>query len=283
MASLKEIRGRIGSVRQTLKITSAMRLISSAKLRSAQNAIANMLAYEQSLKSVFDRLSACKGAADVVKPFASGSGERTAVVLVTSNRTLCGGFNAALVKAFESQGFDTASTTVYAIGKFGLKAVTKMGFDTVNLCSMAEKAGYDASASLSKELVSRFLDGELSRVVVIYSHFASMSHVPVKVETYLPLVPPAAVGEEACDNDYIIEPSPEAVLEQLLPRVLKLSLHTTLLDAQAAEHAARSLAMQIATDNGNNLLGELSLQYNKLRQQAITNEILDLVGGQINN
>lgn len=282
MASLKEIRGRIGSVRQTLKITSAMRLISSAKLRSAQNAIANMLAYEQSLRSVFERLSACKGAADVVKPFAFGSGGGTAVVLVTSNRTLCGGFNASLVKTFESQGFDTASTTVYAIGKFGLKATGKMGFETVNLCSMAEKADYGASAALAQKLVSLFLDGKLSKVVVIYSHFASMSHVPVKVETYLPIVPLTGEGE-SCDDDYIIEPSPEEVLGQLLPKVLKLSLHTILLDAQAAEHAARSLAMQMATDNGNNLLAELSLQYNKLRQQAITNEILDLVGGQINN
>lgn len=282
MASLKEIRGRIGSVRQTLKITSAMRLISSAKLRSAQNAIANMLAYEQSLRSVFERLSACKGAADVVKPFAFGSGGGTAVVLVTSNRTLCGGFNANLVKAFESQGFDTESTTVYAIGKFGFKAAGKLGFETVNMCSMAEKADYGASAALAQKLVSLFLDGKFSKVVVIYSHFASMSHVPVKVETYLPIVPLTGEGE-SYDDDYIIEPSPEEVLGQLLPKVLKLSLHTILLDAQAAEHAARSLAMQMATDNGNNLLAELSLQYNKLRQQAITNEILDLVGGQINN
>lgn len=283
MASLKEIRGRIGSVRQTLKITSAMRLISSAKLHSAQNAISNMLVYEKALRSVFDRLSGCAGADNVIKPFASGRGEGTAVVLVTSNRTLCGAFNANLVKAFENQGFDPASTTVYAIGKFGLNAAAKLGFNTENLCQMAEKADYGNSSALAEKLVSQFLDGKLSEVVMIYSHFASMSHVPVKVETYLPLVPQTGSVEACRDNDYIIEPSPEEVLEQLLPKVLKLSLHTVLLDAQAAEHAARSLAMQIATDNGNDLLSELSLQYNKLRQQAITNEILDLVGGQINN
>lgn len=282
MASLKEIRGRIGSVRQTLKITSAMRLISSAKLRSAQNAIANMLAYEQALRSVFGRLSACEGVADVVKPFAASTGDRTAVILVTSNKTLCGGFNANLVKAFENQGFDTDTTTVYAVGKYGWKAAGKLGYETENLCGMAEKADYGASAALAQKLVTQFLEGKLARVVMIYSHFASMSNVPVKVETYLPLVPSVSEGE-ACDNDYIIEPSPAEVLEHLLPKVLRLTLHTVLLDAQAAEHAARSLAMQIATDNGNDLLAELSLQYNKLRQQAITNEILDLVGGQINN
>ncbi|MCQ2165919.1 MAG: ATP synthase F1 subunit gamma [Bacteroidales bacterium] len=282
MASLKEIRGRIGSVRQTLKITSAMRLISSAKLHSAQNAISNMLAYEQSLRSVYDRLSGCEGASEVVKPFAAGTGERTAVVLVTSNRALCGGFNAGLAKTFEEQDFDIGTTTVYAIGKFGYKAVRKLGFEAENLCAMAEKADYAASAALAEKLVSQFLDGKLSRVVLIYSHFASMSNVPVKVETYLPMVPGESSGEP-CGTDYIVEPSPVEVLEHLLPKVLKLSLHTVLLDAQAAEHAARSLAMQMATDNGNNLLAELSLQYNKLRQQAITNEILDLVGGQINH
>lgn len=268
-----------------------MRLISAAKLRSAQNAISNMVSYEESLKDIFAKLSACKGASKAVAAFAAVAGSRTAVVLVTSNQSLCGGFNAGLVRAFAAEGFDPASTTVYAIGKFGLKAARKSGYDTVDLCKMAEKADYDASVALSEKLSRDFLEGDIGRVVVIYSHFASASTLPVKVEDYLPLSSAVSRGDNDRDvdngadygsegTDYLIEPSPAEFLELLLPKVLRLAFHTILLDAQAAEHAARTLAMQIASDNAEDLISELSLQYNKLRQQAITNEILDLVGGQ---
>lgn len=283
MASLKEIRSRIGSVKQTLKITSAMRLISSAKLHSAQNAISNMVAYEKSLKDLFATLTSCSGATAAAGPFTKeGEGNRTAVVLVTSNQTLCGGFNAALVKAFEAEDFPKDSTKVYAIGKFGLKAARKMGYETVDLCRMAEKARYEASVALSDELVGSFLQGGTARVVIVYAHNASFSSQKVKVETFLPIRSLDGAAEGA-EPDYILEPSPEEFLSLLLPKVIKLSFHTILLDAQAAEHAARTVAMQMASENAETLLSELSLQYNKLRQQAITNEILDLVGGQSAN
>lgn len=260
-----------------------MRLISSAKLHTAQTAIANMVPYETSLRSILERLSGCDGVSDVVAPYRNSVGERTAVVLVTSNQSLCGGFNAGLVKCFEEGNFPVETTTVYAIGKFGLKAARKQGYDTVDLSKMAEKADYDASVALSEQLTESFLEGRTGRVVMIYSHMASLSTQVVRMQDYLPFAGDLVQSAEAVDDDYIIEPSGAAVLETLLPKVMKLSFHTVLLDAQASEHAARTLAMQMATDNGRDLLAELSLQYNKLRQQAITNEILDLVGGQLNN
>lgn len=283
MASLKEIRARIGSVKQTLKITSAMRLISSAKLHSAQAAIANMVPYEKSLKSILDKLANCEGTQEAVSPFRHSDGHKTAVVLVSSNQSLCGAFNSGLTKAFEQAAFPVESTVVYAIGKFGLKAARKSGYETVDLCKMAEKANYDASVKLSDTLTKSFLNEEFGRVVMIYSHLVSNSVQKVTMSDYLPFTGDiSSDGGDVSDN-YIIEPEPLEVLSALLPKVLKLSFHTMLLDAQAAEHAARTVAMQLATDNGEELLSELSLQYNKLRQQAITNEILDLAGGQINN
>lgn len=282
MASLKEIRGRIGSVKQTLKITSAMRLISSAKLHGAQNAISNSAAYEEALKKVFSEILACKGAEKAVSEFLGHREGKTAVVLVTSNQSLCGGFNAGLIRAFEKESFAVDSTVVYAIGKFGRKAAQKMGYETVDLSVMAQKAKYDASVALARKLTEAFLEGKVGRVVMIYAHLASISNLPVRVENFLPLESASVSGGEE-NEEYIIEPSPEEFLAFLLPKMLKLSFHTALLDAQAAEHAARTIAMQMASENGETLLSELSLQYNKLRQQAITNEILDLAGGQSAN
>lgn len=285
MSNLKEIRGRIGSVKQTLKITSAMRLISSAKLHSAQNAISNMAAYEEALKGVFSGLSSCKGARKAVSGYLCFREGRTAVVLVTSNQSLCGGFNAALIKAFSKENFPLDSTVVYAIGKFGRKAAEKMGYETEDLSLMARKAEFNASSALAEKLTKAFLDGTYARVVMIYSHFASTSSLPVKVENFLPVASARtqdAVKDDGIDN-YIVEPSAEELMALMLPKVLELGFHTMLLDAQAAEHAARTIAMQMASENGETLLSELSLQYNKLRQQAITNEILDLVGGQADN
>lgn len=283
MASLKEIRARIGSVKQTLKITSAMRLISSAKLHSAQAAIANMVPYEESLRSILDKLANCDGALEAVSPYKHSDGHKTAVVLVSSNQSLCGAFNSGLTKAFEQAAFPVESTVVYAIGKFGLKAARNSGYETIDLCKMAEKANYDASVGLSDTLTKSFLNGEFGRVVMIYSHLVSNSVQKVTMSDYLPFAGNiSSDGGDVSDN-YIIEPEPLEVLSALLPKVLKLTFHTMLLDAQAAEHAARTMAMQLATDNAEELLSELSLQYNKLRQQAITNEILDLAGGKTNN
>lgn len=288
MASLKEIRGRIGSVKNTLKITSAMRMISSAKLHNAQNAVGNMVVYERNLHEIMISLKDCPDTARALAPFSRSNGEGgTAVVLVTSNQTLCGAFNANIMKAFEKEKFDKEKTIVYAVGRFGLKHASRLGYRTVDCSDMSAHADYDRSAAVADGFVSDFLEGRLSRVVMVYSHFASAVSQPVCVEEYLPFSIGNAEGAEDKAGDmekrYIVEPSEGEVVERLLPQVIRLKMHTVMLDAAAAEHAARTRAMQLASENAEDLIGELSLQYNKMRQQAITSEILDLIGGQANN
>ncbi len=270
MSNLKEIRGRISSVKSTLKITSAMRLIASAKLHGAMNAIGNMLPYEQALRKILSDLPAGYAAErhDGAK----------AVVLVTSNQTLCGSFNTNLMKVFLTQDYDRDDTVVYAVGKFGMKAAGKAGYRVIDCCAMASKPDYDASAALAQQLASDYDAGRFGCVTVIYAHYASPSSQPIQISEFLPFE--CEQGSSQKDEDaFIIEPNVQSVLSELIPKVLRLRLHTIFLDAAAAEHAARTLAMQIASDNAEELLRELSLQYNKLRQQEITNQILDLAAG----
>ena len=286
MASLKEIRGRIGSVKGTLKITSAMRLISSAKLHSAQNAIGNMVPYEHHVQDIMMSLMRSGGFSDAMDRYlAEGENPRTYVVLVTSNQTLCGAFNVNLAKAFENLKLDREQTVVYAVGKYGLKHVQKLGYEVVDCCDIAAHADYDRSVELSKLFASHFLEGKVGRVKMVYAHFASPVSQPIVCEDYLPMSMDLSgvAGQEADENGFLTEPSAAELLEQMLPMVLRLKLHTVMLDSTAAEHAARTMAMQMASENAQDLISELSLQYNKLRQQAITSEILDLIGGQANN
>ena len=271
MSNLKEIRGRISSVKSTLKITSAMRLIASAKLHSATNAIENMLPYEQALRKLLADLPVRMGSRH-------HAGDDRAVILITSNQTLCGSFNANLLKAFHAKGYDKSGTVVYAAGKFGMKALRKEGYRIVDCCAMSARPDYDASCALADRLVADFEAGRICGVTVIYAHYANSASQPVLVSDYLPFDCEECTREDD-GTEFIIEPDAESVLEELIPKVLRLRLHTIFLDATAAEHAARTLAMQIASDNAEELLKELSLQYNKLRQQEITSQILDLAAG----
>jgi len=282
MSNLKEIRGRIASVRSTLKITSAMRLISSAKLHSAQNAIGAYLPYSEALRRIFETvLSAGDSSAVQSKYSASSQSGRVAVVLVTSNQTLCGSFNANIMKVFDSKGYDPAGTSIFAVGKFGLKAVRRSAYPDVTDCSeMARKPDFKATSNLASGLLEGFLEGKYSRVDIIYSHMVSNSSQLPRCEVYLPFKAENTSAAEIAE-DMIFEPSPSQILQTLIPQYLRTRLHAVMLDAAASEHAARTLAMQIASDNADGLLGELSLTYNKLSQQEITNELLDLVGGQI--
>ncbi|MCQ2185581.1 MAG: ATP synthase F1 subunit gamma [Bacteroidales bacterium] len=286
MASLKEIRGRIGSVKGTLKITSAMRLISSAKLHTAQGAIGNLVPYEFYVQDILVSLMGCGDATAALAPYLSeGESREIAVILITSNQTLCGAFNVNIMKAFESRKYNPEHTTVYAVGKYGMKQVQKLGFRTVDCCELSAHANYDSSNALAEKLSAEFTGGKIGRVDMVYAHYASPVSQPIQSESYLPLNLEAATGgaHSQEDTDYIVEPSAAELLERMLPMVLRLKMHTVMLDSAAAEHAARTLAMQMASENAEELIAELSLQYNKLRQQAITSEILDLLGGQANN
>ena len=326
MPSLKEIKGRIASVSSTLKITSAMKMVASAKLHKAQAAIGNMLPYEQRLSRILaDLLSSAPVAGKTVGSSSqetwenahqsqpsprqsAGRGpeglsappdehipqslarreeqtdrtESVAVVAWSSNSSLCGGFNAAVirktlavVKKWEQDG---AKVTVFSVGRKMADAMRKAGYPSpADYTKLADTPSYEGAAALADTLIAAFDEGRFDRVELVYNHFHSTASQPTRHEVYLPFsvenIP------EAAPEDFLVEPSREELIAQLVPTFQRLRIYTTLLDANAAEHAARTVAMQTATDNGNNLLQELTLEYNKSRQQKITSEILDLVGG----
>ncbi len=309
MASLKEIKSRIASVSSTLKITSAMKLVASAKLRKAQQAIGNMLPYERQLHRILvDILSSDVEVSDrrpengimVARPV-----KRVAIVAFSSNSSLCGAFNSnvaretmSLIKDYLSSGLEDSDITVYPIGRKISDSLKKAGF----ICGqdysrMMESPNYEAASRLAQELMDRFLDGSYDKVELVYNHFKSTASQPTTRQVFLPLTlsveapglnagkKPEVLEEEMPrprnPEDLIIEPSPSELLEVLMPKVVRLRIFTTLLDSSAAEHAARTVAMQTATDNAEDLLQELTLEYNKGRQQKITSEILDIVGGSL--
>ena len=294
MPSLREIKDRIGSVRSTLKITSAMKLVSSAKLRKAQKAIEGLRPYESALNEILSSLLACAPSVHVAtgghgsaRPAAAGS-KRMAVVVISSNSSLCGGFNAnAIKKAFEViRSFEAEhyAIEVHSLGRKAADAMRKAGYQSPeDYSDLVAHPGYEKTLPLARSLSDRHAAGELEQVVLVYNHFVTTAKQLPVVEQYLPFefkVEKAEIEDEFVDADeYIVEPCAAEVVETLLPQVLMLKFHTAILDSQAAEQAARTVAMQTATDNAEELLGELTLEYNKGRQQKITSEILDLLGG----
>ena len=283
MATLKEIKGRIGSVKSTLKITTAMKMVASAKLHKAQNAIEGMLPYEQSLKRTLDEL---------LKQVRLESGlseqrppKRVTLVCIASNSSLCGGFNADAIRevrlrldALKREGAE--EITVLSVGRKMAEAMRKEGYPSPeDFTELSAKPSYEAAAVLSDALVADFREGRTDRVELIYNHFVSTAVHRTVCETYLPMEAAAPAEGDPSEEEYIIEPDREELLGVLLPKLLKLRIYTVLLDASAAEHAARTVAMQTASDNAEDLLQDLSLEYNKSRQAKITAEILDLAGG----
>jgi F-type H+-transporting ATPase subunit gamma len=293
MPSLKEIKGRIGSVQSTLKITSAMKLVASAKLRKAQQTIEGMRPYERKMQGMLDHLvaSGAKVSGEYTRTPAEGAGKlRVALVAFASNSSLCGAFNANAVRlALETiRSYGEADVTVYSIGRKMADSMRKAGWPSPeNYQKLADKPSYAPAAELAEKLMDDFLAGRLDRIDLVYNHFVSSGkQVPVR-ETLLPMTSVISSGDSSVipseakesDVEYILEPSASALLADLLPKSLRLKFYTALLDSNASEHAARTVAMQTATDNGEDLLQELTLQYNKSRQQKITSEILDLAGG----
>ncbi len=323
MSGLKEIKGRIASVKTTLKTTSAMKMVASAKLHKAQALTGNKLPYEQELRLILAGLLQSDSLRTAIKTELKMGGkspvilqdvgidqlpsktetDRVAIVAFSSNGSLCGAFNANLVKEFNKtlaglreRGYSDKDIDIYAVGRKMADAAVKAGLTVTLDCSeMADKPSYEASSDLADELIDSFTEGRVGQVILIYSHFASAASQPTLRENYLPLSLQgisAATKNHAAESsrtlthsdghhtiDYTLEPDPLTLVKALLPKVLLLKMYTTLLDAYAAENAARTMAMQIATDNAEKLISELTLAYNKGRQQEITAEILDLVGG----
>lgn len=289
MASLKEVKGRINSINGTLKITSAMKMVASSKLHKAQEAIENMLPYERRLHHMLTNF--LNAGLSVESPFVvKRDVKKIAIVVFASNSSLCGGFNVNVIRHLSEmleeyiQQLGKENILVYPIGRKVADAVKKLGITPMgDYQHMSGKPNYKEASDLAAELMDRFVSGEIEQVEMLYNHFKSTSTQVLTRETYLPINLAQASTEEKQEKgmqaDYIIEPSAEKVMQELLPKVLRMKMYTVLLDSNAAEHAARTMAMQIATDNANDLIQELTLIYNKSRQQAITNELLDIIGG----
>ena len=283
MASLKEVKRRISTVNNTRKITSAMKMVASAKLHKAQASITNMLPYEQHLSGLLTKLLRDSDMCLWNTP--RKEVRRVALVVCSSNTSLCGGFNVTIIKHTlkwieEHRVLGVGNLLLYPIGKKVADALQKQGFSIQgDFQHLADKPSFNEASTLAQHLMELFSKGEVDRVELLYNHFKSMASQVLTHEVYLPM--PTSGTQSASNNqaDYILEPSRKELLAMLLPKVLRLKLYTVLLDSNTSEHASRTMAMQIATDNADGLLQELTLMYNKTRQQAITSELLDIVGG----
>ena len=293
MPSLKEVKIRINSVSSTRKITSAMKLVASSKLRKAQQAIGGMRPYQQRLDGMMSRLTA-----EIGEGFSSPLSEerpvqRAVVVCLSSNSSLCGAFNSNAIKAtlaviekLQKQG---ARVEVIPVGQKIAEKMKKSGFSVESAnAALLDRPQYADMAAVADGLMQRFIRKEIDKVVLVYNHFKNTA---TQVITTEPLLPVSLDGIPTSDrqsqsnlkDNYIIEPSGKELLEPLLPKGIALRLYTAVLDSLAAEHSARVIAMQTATDNADQLLHDLTLMYNKTRQSAITAELLDIVGGSVNN
>ena len=295
MASLKEVKTRINSVKSTRKITSAMKMVASAKLHKAQGALENMLPYQKKLNKILTNFLSAD--LPIESPYVQEREvKRVAIVVFSSNTSLCGAFNANVIKMmmqtigeFRTLGQD--NILIFPVGKKVDEAAKRMGFKPQEVSpTLSDKPTYQEAAELAHRLMDLYVAGEVDRVEIIYHHFKSMGVQILLRETYLPINLTNVVSEEDRENeeevqeneianDYIIEPNAEELIASLIPTVLSQKIFTAAVDSNASEHAARTLAMQVATDNANELIQDLTKQYNKSRQQAITNELLDIVGG----
>ena len=295
MASLKEVKTRINSVKSTRKITSAMKMVASAKLHKAQGAIENMLPYQRKLNKILTNFLGAD--LPIESPYIRAREvKRVAIVAFSSNTSLCGAFNANVIKMLlqtdgEFRTLGPENILIFPVGKKVDEAAKRLGFQPQETsATLSDKPSYQEASELAHRLMKMYIAGEIDRVELIYHHFKSMGVQILLRETYLPIDLTHIVdGEEKqkeeevqggeIANDYIIEPSAEELIANLIPTVLSQKLFTAAVDSNASEHAARTLAMQVATDNANELIQDLTKQYNKSRQQAITNELLDIVGG----
>ncbi len=321
MPSLKEIKSRIASVNSTRKITSAMKMVASSKLHHAQVMIENMLPYENMLERILKSFLASEADANTVFSEVRQV-KRVAFVAYSSNSSLCGGFNTNVAKLLNSamneyEELGKNNIVVYPIGRKVSEQASKLGLNIAgDFSDLADKPNVTQCIEIARELGRKFIAGDIDKVELIYHHFKSAGSQILQRKVFLPIDLNDGIGSDnnrdlshktvtaemqaylrenekeenkveenvkPLNDNFIVEPDLNTVLQKLIPKLLHLMLYTALLDSIASEHAARMVAMQTATDNADELLRELNLQYNKSRQQAITNELLDIVGGSTNN
>ena len=284
MASLREIKTKISSVKSTQQITSAMQMVSTVKLARAQRITERFRPYQEKVSQLLSNFLSTQ---EVVSSEFEEVREvkKVAIVVFAGNMSLCGAFNSNVIKEFEAttkklSHLPKENIQIYAIGKKIVQAVKKLGFEPYfQSDELANDPTYEESVEIAEDLMKQFTNKDIDKVIVIYHHFRSKGSQILTNETFLPFSFHELKKEK--DNeyiDYIVEPDKETILAELIPQVVKLKLYAYLIESHASEHAARSIAMQAATDNADDLLEELSLVYNKSRQQSITNELLDIIG-----
>tara|TARA_R110002051_G_scaffold258937_1_gene318252 strand:- start:747 stop:1604 length:858 start_codon:yes stop_codon:yes gene_type:complete len=279
MANLKEIRNRIASVSSTMQITSAMKMVSAAKLKKAQDAITAMRPYSDKLTELLQSLSASLDAETGSKYADNREVNKVLVVAITSNRGLCGAFNTNIIKqsmVLANQTYAGKQVDFIAIGKKANDILSKKYTVIKNHSAVYDELTFDNVAVIAEELMEKFTLGSYDKIDIVYNKFKNAATQIIMTEQFLPIVP---MEGEATNTDYIYEPSQLEIVEQLIPKSLKTQLYKGIRDSFASEHGARMTAMHKATDNATELRNQLKLTYNKARQAAITNEILEIVGG----
>ena len=278
MANLKEIRARITSVGSTMQITSAMKMVSAAKLKRAQDAITQMRPYANKLRELLVNLSSTLESSDGGAYSDARPVKKQLVVAITSNRGLCGAFNNNVIKQAKVLAAECDNTAFLTIGKKASEHFTKNGFDVVSTHDdLYTDLSFANTSAIAQGLMDHFTEGRYDEVVVVYNQFKNAASQILMSEPFLPVETPS--DDSATIGDYIFEPEKEEIVADLIPKSLKVQLFKAVLDSHASEHGARMTAMHKATDNAGELKRELTLTYNKARQAAITGEILEIVGG----
>ena len=281
MPNLKEIRNRIGSIKSTMQITSAMKMVSAAKLKKAQDAIIAMRPYSSKLTELLQNLSTTLDGEIGGAYTNQREVSKVLLVVVTSNRGLCGGFNSSIVKETIrniEENYSNVSVDIFGLGKKGADVLGKEYNVIETNNEIFDNLTFANTAEIAEKLMQLFVDGTYDKIEIIYNQFKNAATQLPQVEEFLP-IKAVAEGDSNSNTDYIFEPSKEEIILELIPKSLKMQLYKALRDSFAAEHGARMTAMHKATDNAKELRDELLLTYNKARQAAITNEILEIVGG----
>ncbi|MAJ89926.1 MAG: ATP synthase F1 subunit gamma [Flavobacteriales bacterium] len=281
MANLKEIRSRITSVGSTMQITSAMKMVSAAKLKRAQDAIGRLRPYANKQTELLSSLSGSLDSSDAGAYTQKRASKNIMIVTITSNRGLCGGFNAYIIKKTKElivNEYPNSDVKILSIGKKSSEHFVKNGFNVfAKHDELFSDLTFDNVSNVAESIMQKFLKGDFDKVILVYNQFKNAATQIIITENFLPVEPPK--NDKTQSGDYIFEPEKQEIIKELIPKSLKTQLFKAVLDSHAAEHGARMTAMHKATDNAAELKKELTLTYNKARQAAITGEILEIVGG----
>lgn len=287
MGNLKEIRTRITSIESTQKITSSMKLVSAAKLRRAQTAIQHLRPYSQKLSEILNNLAGANTGSEPSPLFETREPEKVVIVVVTSNKGLCGAFNSNIVKTVNllvtekyAEQHRAGNVQLICFGKKGKEQLGKLYPVSFYNEKLLDNPDFTEISEVADDLMQRFVNQEIDKVDIVYNQFLNAATQKITVENYLPVEPMEHDEEEKkVNSDYIIEPSADKLLMELIPKILRTQLYKTLSDSIASEHGARMISMTKATDNATEILRDLRLKYNNARQSSITNELIEIVSG----